>query len=356
MISVSVWALGLGPLAAAAALPRAVLVAGAPLPPSAPVFTVLHRKLQGRYALLEDPTLMKRLEVLEAPPSPERIVAEALRESLERMRRLALEEVQRTLDAAEPYVQQLPPTPDGRALLGAVCVRKAHVALLQNDLPAAETAIQRGLSADPEMTLDQAQEPPTLIELLGKVRAGLREAQRVPVRVEIQPPGATVVLAGRPQGPAPLLLSLPRGATATVWGLRPGFAPRNVSVPVAAGGKPATVQLQLWPQGREAQLFPLLQALRWTAPASRPAAARTLAEFLRVDAVVLAESGAAGKTVLRVYGRPPSPTPVPDDLVWDLGAARASSGPAVPAWVMSLAGGLAAGALIGGAVGVFVVR
>src|SRR6185436_17569561 len=126
------------------------------------------------------------------------------REAIQRMRRLAMEEVQRTLQEAEPYLQQLQPTPAGRALLSATAARKAHVALLLGDNTAAIEALQRGLSADPYFTLDQAQEPPTLVELFEGVRAGLKTATPGRLRVVSDPPGATVVIGGRPLGRAPL--------------------------------------------------------------------------------------------------------------------------------------------------------
>jgi hypothetical protein len=303
---------------------------------------VLHRKLGAGYVMLEDPDLRKELLGLTRERSPEEQVGEALRDAIERMRRLALEEVQRILDEAEPYVQQLPPTPGGRALFCAVALRRAHVALLRGDTTAAEGEIQRGLSADPDFTLDQAQEPPTLVELFDRVRDGIREAPAIPLNVTTKPAGATVVLGGTPRGVAPVQVNVPAQATVTVWAVRDGYRPRNVTTRAEKGatGGTLSVQIQLDALPRAQQARPLLDALRGTGPAARPSTAATLARFLGVDAILLTQLGPNARPRIEVYGAPPQwSSPVPEGLDLIFLPPPRTQGRKLPPWAWALIGG-----------------
>lgn len=330
------------------------MVVGSQLPPALPVLAVVRRKLSSGYVLIEDADLQKEMEGLERVRNPEEQVADALRDAIERMRRLALEDVQRVLDEAEPYVQQLPPTPAGRSLFCAVALRRAHIALLRGDTTAAESEIQRGLSADPDFTLDQAQEPPTLVELFDRVRAGIKRAPPIKLTVTTKPQGAIVVISGSPRGVAPIELSVPSRVALTIWAVQEGYLPRNVTAKAGAErdvkGQTLSVQLQLDPVPRAQQARPLLDALRGTGSASRSSTAGTLARFLQVDAILLTQLGPNGRPRVNVYGEAPkwpssTVTPLGLELIMDM--PRSKIGHALPPWTWALIGG-GIGALVTG--------
>lgn len=334
--------------------PRAALVAGAPLVPGAAALAVLRKKLESGYKLLDDPKLAGELETLDQERSPEQLVYDALREAIQRMRRLAMEEVQRTLQDAEPYLQQLPPTPAGRALLSATVARKAHVALILGDNATAAQELQRGLSADPDFALDQAQEPPTLVELFERVRGGLRTAAQGRLRVVTTPPGAMVVLAGRPLGRAPLEVRAPADTAVVIWAVQDGFQPRNVTArPAGTSGPQRTlsVEIRLDPLPPARQLRPLVDALREAAPRARPGAAQSLMKALGVEAVVVAQLGPGDRPQLSVYGAAPRFSgPPPLDLDLDLRAVTPPPRRAVPPWLWGVIGAVAGGAVVTGAI------
>lgn len=337
---------------ATAEAPRAALISAAPLQPSPAALSVTRRRLGAGYLLLEGP-LVKELETLDREPTAERLVQDLLRDAVQKMRRLALPEVQRVLNEAEPYVQQLPPTASGRALLCAVAVRKAHVALLQNEGATAAAELSRTLSADPDFTLDQAQEPPPLLALFEQVRAVRAKAPTVGLRIETVPAGAQVVLSAAPRGAAPLEVA-ERAGRAVVFAVMPGYLPRNVSVtlePQPPGAAPLSVQIQLERAPRTQALRPLLDALR-EAPAvpARAAVAQALVGELGVETVILAQAGAGGRLSLWAYGAGPAPalgsTGLPFDLVvYPAPLVRRGPRP----WVTGLLGA-AAGLLVGGIV------
>jgi hypothetical protein len=286
-------------------LPRAALVSGSPVPPSPAGLAVLHQKLGTGYRLVEDPVLRRELEVLDHGPSAEQIVADVLKDALQRMRRLALEEVQRVLEEAEPHVRRLPPTPGGRALLCTVAIRRAHVALLLGDTATATEAIQRGLSAAPDFTLDQALEPPPLVELFERVRKAIHDAPRARLRVRSVPPGALVVMGETPLGRAPLQIEVPADTAVTLFAVQDGHSPRNVTAKAdATADASLSVDINLEAQPETQGLRPLLEALR-TMPEAREHTARALARILRVDAVILAQAGLRGRPDLLIYGAPP---------------------------------------------------
>lgn len=335
------WAVALQCTAAQASerLPRAALVAGSPLPPTAAMLSVLHNKLAAGYHLLEDPAMVRELESLERERTPEQLVHEALREALQRMRRLALEDVLRTLQEAEPHLQQLPPTPSGRALLAAVAARRAHVALVLGETAQATEAMQRALSAEPDLSLDQAQEPPTLVELLERVRSGLREAPPARLRITTDPPGALIVLGGRPLGHAPLLVPVPADTAVVVWAVQDGYHTRNVTVRAAAGEHPLSVEIRLDPLPRTQQLRPLIDALRGASPRTRSDAAKALIPALGVDAVVLVQRGPGERPRLEIFGAPPRfAAGVPDGLELRMPPAPPPPRRRVPPWLFGVAG------------------
>jgi hypothetical protein len=313
---------------------------------------VLRRQLSAGYLLLDEPALRKELEGLPRDHSPEAIVADALKDAMQRMRRLALEEVQRTLDEAEPHVRQLPPTPAGRALLCTVAARRAHVANLLGENAQAAEILRTCLSADPDFSLDQAREPPPLIELLERVRAEMKAAPTARIRVTTKPPGATVVYGGVPLGRAPQVVSVPADTTVVLWAVLDGHLSRNAKARTGrtSGGDLLSIEVQLDPISPAQRARPLIQALREAAPAARPAIASALCRALEVEAVVLAQVGPGPGPRLLVYGAPPRfagpGVPAGLDLMHMTPAPRPRRG--VPPWLYGLIGAAVGGAVTAG--------
>lgn len=329
-----------------APLPRAALVVGSPLPPGPAALALIRKKLAAGYAVLDDDATRKELEVLDRERSPELLVNEFLLEAMQRMRRLAWDEVQRTLDEAEPHVQLLPPTPGGRALLCAMAVRRAHIALLRGDSTAAALALQRGLSADPDFVLDPAQEPPPLVDLFERVREEIRKAPPARLTVVTHPKGATVVLAGVPRGPAPLELTVPAGMAVTIWAIRDGYQPRNVMVgPEGQPARSVEVRLDPWPPLFETR--PLVDEIR-LGGGVRQTAAQMLARSLGVQSIVLAQVGLGGTPQLNIFGEAPR-WPAPPTGLQIFLEEPPKKPRTIPRWVFVLTG-LCVGAVVTGVI------
>src|SRR5262249_7306193 len=136
------------------------------------------------------------------------------------------------------------------------------------------------------------------------------------LRVVSSPPGAMVVVAGRPVGRAPLEVRVPAEAAVVLWAVQDGYQSRNVT---ARAGPPAgrvlSVEIRLAPLRAAQQRRPFVDALRDGTPRARPGAARALIQALGVDAVVVAQLGPAERPRLSVYGAAPRfPGPLPLDL------------------------------------------
>lgn len=346
----------LAPAHAKAPAPRAALIVGAPLPPSPAALSVTRGRLADAYRLSDDAALTRELESLDRDPTPERLVQDALRDAQQRMRRLALTEVQRVLADAEPQVQRLPPSQSGRALLIAVAVRKAQVALLQSDTAAAEAELSRALSVDPDFSLDQAQEAPPLLLLFEKVRTERGRAGSAALRVETTPPGAQVVLRGLSRGPAPMQVVETAGP-AVVWAVLDGHQPRNVTVVLTPNATtPLSVQIQLERTPKATEARPLVEALREAPPSLRPEIARPLLPLLNVDAIILAQAGAGGRPSLWAYGAPPAASLTGPGLPFDITFTRPPTAPrrvrpftiaALAASAGLVVGGVLTGVLVG---------
>src|SRR5262249_15994885 len=150
-----------------------------------------------------------------------------------------------------------------------------------------------------------------------KVRAGLKAAPPGRLRVTSSPPGAMVVMGGRPVGRAPLEVRVPAEAAVVLWAVQDGYQTRNVTARAGppAAGRVLSVGIRLDPMPAAQQRRPLVDALRGATARARPGAARALIQALGVDAVVVAQLGPGERPRLSLYGAPPRfPGLPPQDL------------------------------------------
>lgn len=93
------------------------------------------------------------------------------------------------------------------ATLEKVHLLRAQCLAARQDFVRAEEAFASALEANPDTTLDPTRVDPTLVKLLESVRARLTGT----VQINSTPPGATLLLDGKPGGVAPQTLALPAG-------------------------------------------------------------------------------------------------------------------------------------------------
>jgi hypothetical protein len=230
------------------------------------------------------------------PAADDRAVADAdgkVRDAKQKLDELDLAEATKLLKAAlttyEKYLHRLAQKPQPVAPIVQALTLLAAARFIDGDTEGAREALRRAKSLDPDLAYDAKLFPPKMRRIFTEVKLLLDELGKGSLAVQSDPPGAEVLLNGKPVGLAPVAIpSCGSGANYLTF-LAPGFVPTTVQVEVT-GGEEKKIEQAL---GRyDDDPVPLLERTRVsTGEPTASAAMRDLARRAQADLLLVASVG-----------------------------------------------------------------